>query len=229
VFECEASPDSSVESLKRDVEAKLKLGKETEQKLLFRGKALKDGTSLSEYKLTDGSKLNLVLKRRENNLSPSTPTTSSTSKISTSSSDGRLFNISPSGQNSTLNKSLKTNEGSKYLPVEAAKVANGTNQVDVSAIKPPQRHKRLDKELYRALRPHFHTNQDTQRVVDAFEQLFQQLVAYPGWYGSEASMHGKVPCLIVYGVGVVLLPIHLPDLYHLPLSPLPLVNTCFLR
>ena len=38
--ECEASPDSSVESLKRDVEAKLKLGKETEQKLLFRGKAL---------------------------------------------------------------------------------------------------------------------------------------------------------------------------------------------
>ena len=39
--ECEASPDSSVESLKRDVEAKLKLGKETEQKLLFRGKALK--------------------------------------------------------------------------------------------------------------------------------------------------------------------------------------------
>ena len=39
--ECEASPDSSVESLKRDVEAKIKLGKETEQKLLFRGKALK--------------------------------------------------------------------------------------------------------------------------------------------------------------------------------------------
>ena len=117
---------------------------------------------MSEYKLTDGSKLNLVLKRRENNLSPSTPTTSSTSKISTSSSDGRLFNISPSGQNSTLNKSSKTNEGkktrknlivfilaislykklevslpnlffisgSKCLPVEAAKVANGTNQVN---------------------------------------------------------------------------------------------------
>ena len=38
--ECDASPDSSVEELKRDVEAKLKLGKETEQKLLFRGKAL---------------------------------------------------------------------------------------------------------------------------------------------------------------------------------------------
>ena len=38
--ECEASPDSSVESLKRDVEVKLQLGKETEQKLLFRGKAL---------------------------------------------------------------------------------------------------------------------------------------------------------------------------------------------
>ena len=38
--ECDASPDSSVEELKRDVEAKLKLGKETEPKLLFRGKAL---------------------------------------------------------------------------------------------------------------------------------------------------------------------------------------------
>ena len=38
--ECEASPDSSVEALKRDVELKLNLGKDTEQKLLFRGKAL---------------------------------------------------------------------------------------------------------------------------------------------------------------------------------------------
>ena len=38
--ECEARPDSLVEELKSDVEAKLKLGKETEQKLLFRGKAL---------------------------------------------------------------------------------------------------------------------------------------------------------------------------------------------
>ena len=33
--ECDASPDSSVEELKRDVEAKLKLGKETEPKLLL--------------------------------------------------------------------------------------------------------------------------------------------------------------------------------------------------
>ena len=38
--ECDASPDSSVEALKRDVEVKLNLGKDTEQKLLFRGKAL---------------------------------------------------------------------------------------------------------------------------------------------------------------------------------------------
>lgn len=175
--ECEANPDSSVESLKRDVEAKLKLGKETEQKLLFRGKALKDGTSLSEYKLTDGSKLNLVLKRRENNLSASTPSISSTSKISTSSSDGSLSNLSPSGRTSILNKSAKTDEGSKCLPAEAAKVANGTNQGNVSTLKSPLSHKRLDKELYRALRPHFHTNQDTQRVVAAFEKLFQQRLA----------------------------------------------------
>ena len=43
--ECEASPDSSVEALKRDVESKLKLDKETEQKLLFRGKALQGNSN----------------------------------------------------------------------------------------------------------------------------------------------------------------------------------------
>ena len=47
--ECEASPDSSVEELKRDVESKLKLGKETEQKLLFRGKALQGNENMKKY------------------------------------------------------------------------------------------------------------------------------------------------------------------------------------
>jgi len=58
----DAKDDYTVEQLKADIEAKLKLGK-TEQKLLFKGKTLQDGTFLSAYKLTDGSKLNLILKR----------------------------------------------------------------------------------------------------------------------------------------------------------------------
>jgi len=58
----DAQDDYTVEQLKADIEAKLKLGK-TEQKLLFKGKTLQDGTFLSSYKLTDGSKLNLILKR----------------------------------------------------------------------------------------------------------------------------------------------------------------------
>ena len=40
--------------------------------------------------------------------------------------------------------------------------------------------------------------------------MHQQLVEYPGWYVSEASMRGKVPCLIAYGLGVISLPTHVP-------------------
>jgi len=58
----DAQEDYTVEKLKEEIEAKLKLGR-TEQKLLFKGKTLQDGTSLSAYQLTDGSKLNLILKR----------------------------------------------------------------------------------------------------------------------------------------------------------------------
>jgi len=58
----DAKDDYTVEQLKADIESKLKLGK-TEQKLLFKGKTLQDGTFLSAYKLADGSKLNLILKR----------------------------------------------------------------------------------------------------------------------------------------------------------------------
>lgn len=67
----DAQEDYTVDQLKADIEAKLKLGK-AEQKLLFKGKTLQDGTFLSAYKLTDGSKLNLVLKREA-----ITPTTTS--------------------------------------------------------------------------------------------------------------------------------------------------------
>jgi len=86
----DAKDDYTVEQLKRDIEAKLKLGK-TEQKLLFKGKTLQDGTFLSAYKLTDGSKLNLILKREA-----ITPTT----------------NSGPSPQ------SIRPSEAQKVLPVE---------------------------------------------------------------------------------------------------------------
>merc|ERR1711976_83831 len=67
----DAQEDYTVDQLKADIEAKLKLGK-AEQKLLFKGKTLQDGTFLSAYQLTDGSKLNLILKREA-----ATPTTKS--------------------------------------------------------------------------------------------------------------------------------------------------------
>merc|ERR1719322_78642 len=60
-----AREGDSVESLKRQIEEKLKLNSGTEQKLLFKGKTLQDGTALDAYKLNDGAKLHLMLK--ENN------------------------------------------------------------------------------------------------------------------------------------------------------------------
>jgi hypothetical protein len=65
----DAQEDYTVEQLKADIEAKLKLGR-TEQKLLYKGKTLHDGTSLSAYQLTDGSKLSLILKREAATPSP---------------------------------------------------------------------------------------------------------------------------------------------------------------
>ena len=38
--ECEVENDYTVEQLKKDIEAKLKLGGKTEQKLLYKGKTL---------------------------------------------------------------------------------------------------------------------------------------------------------------------------------------------
>lgn len=150
--ECEASPDSSVESLKRDVEVKLQLGKETEQKLLFRGKALQDGTSLSDYKLTDGSKLNLVVKRRENNIASLPSTTNST--------ETNVVSSKPSSSPSTAQKPIAPNSARQMSS------SNGKSQ----SSKPQT----LDDELRRVLRPYFNTATDTQKVVTAFKQIFHQ-------------------------------------------------------
>ncbi len=68
----EAKEDTTVEELKAEIEAKLKLGK-AEQKLLFKGKALQDGTNLGAYSLVDGSKLNLIVKREATTTAASVP------------------------------------------------------------------------------------------------------------------------------------------------------------
>ncbi len=58
----EADENDSVESLKAKLETKLKLTSGTEQRLLFKGKPLQDGTDLVAYKLNHGDKLHLMLK-----------------------------------------------------------------------------------------------------------------------------------------------------------------------
>jgi len=175
--ECEANPDSSVEALKRDVETKLKLDKETEQKLLYRGKALQDGTSLSDYKLTDGSKLNLVLKRRENNTS--SPSTSSTNPCETIlSSRINSSKDSSSDQQSIVINARSVNAANEGLTAVSSRRKTTSNQTTSLSLKSSNyTAKPLEEELHRALRPHFRSNDDTKKVAVAFKQIFQQRLA----------------------------------------------------
>lgn len=116
----EAREDHTVEQLKAEVEAKLKLGAKAEQKLLYRGKPLQDGTYLSAYKLTDGSKLNLVVKRE------ATPT-----------------GTSPQPQTQKPSRNNETNLN-------------------------------LEEELFKSLRKHFKSDEDTTKVVVRFKACFHQ-------------------------------------------------------
>lgn len=235
--ECEASPDSSVEALKRDVEVKLNLGKDTEQKLLFRGKALQDGTQISDYNLSDGSKLKVVLKRRENNITNPSSTSSNESasslkkeprfkrNVKNESSypdDPKKFSknsektndeVMPNGKSMPMKRresncsnspsissnisasSLKTEPGIKrnaqnenFSPddqIKFSKIFENTNAEVMANGKSFQTntnfrlglYQNLDVELNRALRPHFSTNEDTEKVVAAFKKIFQQRLA----------------------------------------------------
>lgn len=171
--ECDASPDSSVEELKRDVEAKLKLGKETEQKLLFRGKALQDGTSLSDYKLTDGAKLNLVLKRRENSALTSGDTNSqgATNYSNTPPKEPLIAPASSESKSSIHTSSIAG------ITASGVKPRTGLNQQSQSYVNSKSNIRPSEEELYRALRPHFRTNDDTKKVVVTFMQIFQHRLA----------------------------------------------------
>ena len=108
-----------------------------------------DGTSLSDYKLTDGSKLNLVVKRRENNIASLPSTTNST--------ETNLVSSKPSSSPSTAQKPIAPNSTRQMSS------SNGKSQ----SSKPQT----LDDELRRVLRPYFNTATDTQKVVTAFKQV----------------------------------------------------------
>ena len=108
-----------------------------------------DGTSLSDYKLTDGSKLNLVVKRRENNIASLPSTTNST--------ETNLVSSKPSSIPSTAQKPIAPNSTRQMSS------SNGKSQ----SSKPQT----LDDELRRVLRPYFNTATDTQKVVTAFKQV----------------------------------------------------------
>ena len=108
-----------------------------------------DGTSLSDYKLTDGSKLNLVVKRRENNIASLPSTTNST--------ETNVVSSKPSSSPSTAQKPIAPNSARQMSS------SNGKSQ----SSKPQT----LDDELRRVLRPYFNTATDTQKVVTAFKQV----------------------------------------------------------
>ena len=108
-----------------------------------------DGTSLSDDKLTDGSKLNLVVKRRENNIASLPSTTNST--------ETNVVSSKPSSSPSTAQKPIAPNSARQMSS------SNGKSQ----SSKPQT----LDDELRRVLRPYFNTANDTQKVVTAFKQV----------------------------------------------------------
>ena len=108
-----------------------------------------DGTSLSDDKLTDGSKLNLVVKRRENNIASLPSTTNST--------ETNVVSSKPSSSPSTAQKPIAPNSARQMSS------SNGKSQSSKAQT--------LDDELRRVLRPYFNTATDTQKVVTAFKQV----------------------------------------------------------
>merc|ERR1712223_721727 len=132
----------------------------------FRGKALQDGTNLSEYKLTDGSKLNLVLKRRENSPLTSSDKSSQGATNHSNTLPKEPFIASPSSE---VKPALPTSTSGSQGATSKTKTV--TNQQPQATIKPHSNTKPLEEELYRALRPHFRTNDDTKRVVITFKQV----------------------------------------------------------
>jgi len=175
--ECDVSvdPQDSVEFLKREIEVKLKLDKQTEQRLLFRGKALQDGTPLSDYKLTEGSKLNLVVKRREEAKAQATAL-SAGGQESQNSSDNSSAVSGASSKTAKAGSSAFGGFSNKFLlspsTSSSSLSSSSTPSTSGAASSIP-----VDKELFKSLRPHFASDSDTKKVVDTFLRIYHDRVA----------------------------------------------------
>jgi len=166
--ECDVSvdPQDSVEFLKREIEAKLKLDKQTEQKLLFKGKALQDGTSLSDYKLIDGSKLNLVVKRRDEVKAGG----SKTSQSSTAAAALSTPSAQDSSNTSSANKTPRSSSG--FGGFSNRFLLSSSQQPAVASASST-----VEQELFNSLKRHFASEADTRKVVDCFLRIYNDRIA----------------------------------------------------
>jgi len=166
--ECDVSvdPQDSVEFLKREIEAKLKLDKQTEQKLLFKGKALQDGTSLSDYKLIDGSKLNLVVKRRDEVKAGG----SKTSQSSTAAAVQSTPSAQDSSSTSSANKTPRSSSG--FGGFSNRFLLSSSQQPAVASASSI-----VEQELFNSLKRHFASEADTRKVVDCFLRIYNDRIA----------------------------------------------------
>lgn len=166
--ECDVSvdPQDSVEFLKREIEAKLKLDKQTEQKLLFKGKALQDGTSLSDYKLIDGSKLNLVVKRRDEVKAGG----SKTSQSSTAAAVQSTPSAQDSSSTSSANKTPRSSSG--FGGFSNRFLLSSSQQPAVASASST-----VEQELFNSLKRHFASEADTRKVVDCFLRIYNDRIA----------------------------------------------------
>ncbi|EFX74412.1 hypothetical protein DAPPUDRAFT_188776 [Daphnia pulex] len=64
-FEVEVNPECNVEHLKQLIERRCNMPGVQQQRLVHLGKTLTDGSSLSTYKLAEGSKIHLFTKKIE--------------------------------------------------------------------------------------------------------------------------------------------------------------------
>jgi len=172
---CDVSvdPEDSVEFLKREIEVKLKLDKHSEQKLLFKGKALQDGTSLSDYHLIDGSKLNLVVKRREEPKAISSPGSSITGSAAGQPPAQPTTAAAAAGTGASSKNPRSTSTGfggfsNRFLLPSSNQPTSASSSSTATSV---------EQELYNSIRKHFSSDADTRKVVDCFFRIHNDRIA----------------------------------------------------
>jgi len=166
---CDVSvdPEDSVEFLKREIEVKLKLDKHSEQKLLFKGKALQDGTSLSDYHLIDGSKLNLVVKRREEPKASSSPSSSGSGARPGQPSSQSAAAVATGASSKNPRSSMGFGGFSNRFLLPSSNQPSSASSTTIS----------VEQELYNSIRKHFSSDADTRKVVDCFFRIHNDRIA----------------------------------------------------